>query len=183
MTAHHWPTTELSTQHNKDEEAALPISVHVSQQEKLLSAATGARREATGAVEETSCCKYLLPLRNTVMSNGAITTPSPALDLAASPLPGQVAFCVLDLKGNVVGHSTGSDDNKPPVLQDAPTLFQMLQEIVPVMPQKDGNQIPCGLRRMTIDFDNGGSGDGGSSTRYVLGRDDAHVYLIQTTSL
>ena len=79
----------------------------------------------------------------------------PALDLEASPVQGQLASAVLDLQGNIIRGQLAP--------QDTNTLFQMLVE---------AGGLPLeGFRRLTVTF---------PSVRYVVARDDAHVYIVQT---
>ena len=94
----------------------------------------------------------------------------PSFDPEASPIPGQQAWAILDLHGKLVRSSAdGSSSNnsggdtQPPILADAPTLYNMLVESTPL--------VASGLNRMTINF---------SSLRYVVARDEHHVYLVQT---
>jgi hypothetical protein len=77
-------------------------------------------------------------------------------DLDASPIPGQQGWAVLDLKGQIV-RSNGFQE------QDAGILFQMLQESTSLCQD--------GLRRLMVNF---------SETRYLVTRDESHVYLVQT---
>jgi hypothetical protein len=79
----------------------------------------------------------------------------PLLDLDASPVQGQLASAVLDLKGQVV---RGQLDP-----QDASTLFQMLVEAASL---KESS-----FRRLTVTFPN---------TKYIVARDESHVYIVQT---
>jgi hypothetical protein len=81
---------------------------------------------------------------------------APALDLETSPVQGQLASAVLDLEGHIVRGQLSP--------HDASILFQMLVET--------GNLKGIdGFRRMTVTF---------ASVRYVIARDEKHVYLVQT---
>ncbi len=86
--------------------------------------------------------------------------PLPTFDPETSPIPGQQAWAILDLHGTMVKSSPGIS----PVVQDAKTLYGMLVESTSLV-SKDG------LKRMTIHFGN---------MRYVVARDDHHIYLVQT---
>ena len=83
------------------------------------------------------------------------TNQLPAVDLESSPVQGQLASAVLDLQGNIVRGQLAP--------QDASTLFQMLAEA--------GSLDLDGFRRLTVTF---------PSVRYVVARDEAHVYIVQT---
>ena len=83
------------------------------------------------------------------------TNQLPAVDLEASPVQGQLASAVLDLQGNIVRGQLAP--------RDASTLFQMLVEA--------GSLQLDGFRRLTVTF---------PSVRYVVARDEAHVYIVQT---
>ena len=90
---------------------------------------------------------------------------SPLFDPEATPIPGQQAWAILDLHGTMIKSSVDpASGDLPPVIQDAKTLYGMLVESTPLV--SDG-----GLKRMTINF---------SSIRYVVARDDSHIYLVQT---
>lgn len=84
-----------------------------------------------------------------------------SFDPETSPIPGQQAWAILDLQGTLVRSSSA----EAPILQDAKTLYGMLVESTPLVSSRDG------LKRMTINFAN---------LRYVVARDDHHIYLIQT---
>jgi len=85
----------------------------------------------------------------------AAAAASTALDLEASPVQGQLASAVLDLQGNLVRGS----------LPTAPILFEMLAEAGSLLTTKSS------FRRLTVSF---------SDTRYVVSRDEHHVYMVQT---
>jgi len=78
------------------------------------------------------------------------------MDLEATPVQGQLASAVLDLNGNLVRGQLSP--------HDASLLFQMLVETANL------KEIE-GFRRMTVTF---------SSIRYIVARDDSHVYIVQT---
>lgn len=80
---------------------------------------------------------------------------NPALDLDSSPIPGQLAHAVLDLEGRKL---RGSIPEK-----DATILFQMLEEAA---------DVPD-VQRLTVTL---------VGTRFVVSRDEAHVYIVQTQS-
>ena len=81
----------------------------------------------------------------------------PAVDLDASPVQGQLASAVLDLNGNLVRGQLPS--------QDVDALFQMLVEAGAL------RNMEGGFRRLTVTF---------STIRYVVARDETHVYIVQT---
>ena len=82
--------------------------------------------------------------------------PLPAVDLESSPVQGQLASAVLDLEGNMIGGQLPA--------HDASTLFSMLSEA--------GSFLDLdGFRRLTVTF---------PSVRYVVARDETHVYIVQT---
>ena len=84
-----------------------------------------------------------------------MTSVPPALDLEASPVQGQLASAVLDLQGNIVRGQL------PP--EEASTLYQMLVETA--------NLELTGFRRLTVTY---------PSIRYVVARDESHIYIVQT---
>ena len=84
-----------------------------------------------------------------------MTSIPPALDLEASPVQGQLASAVLDLQGNIVRGQL------PP--EEASTLYQMLVETA--------NLELTGFRRLTVTY---------PSIRYVVARDESHIYIVQT---
>jgi len=79
------------------------------------------------------------------------------VDLEATPVQGQLASTVLDLQGNIV-----RGQMEP---QDASTLFQMLVEA--------GNLQLNKFRRLTVTY---------PTVRYVVTRDELHVYIVQCRS-
>mmetsp|Transcript_124048 Transcript_124048/g.185397 ORF Transcript_124048/g.185397 Transcript_124048/m.185397 type:complete len:100 (+) Transcript_124048:233-532(+) len=90
------------------------------------------------------------------------------LDLEASPIPGQTGWAVLDLQGTVVRCQSLQD-------QDCKLLFQMLQESATILTASPANNKEAedidGLRRLTVTF---------AQSRFVVTRDESHVYLVQT---
>ena len=84
-------------------------------------------------------------------------SPPPALDLEASPVQGQVASAVLDLQGRTVRGQISPHDTS--------ILYQMLVEA--------GNlpEICEDFSRMTVTF---------ASVRYIVARDESHIYIVQT---
>ena len=81
----------------------------------------------------------------------------PALDLEASPVPGQLASVVLALdNGEIVRGAL-------PNAADAIFLYQIFVEA--------GNLDLLDFKRMTVTL---------SPIRYVVSRDDTHVYIVQT---
>ena len=87
-----------------------------------------------------------------------------SFDPETSPIPGQQAWAILDLHGTMVRSSASDGSDPAPILKDAKTLYGMLVESTPLVSSD-------GLKRMTIHF---------SSIRYVVARDDHHIYLVQT---
>lgn len=87
----------------------------------------------------------------------ATTTASPALDLESSPVQGQLASAVLDLQGNLVRGQLSP--------HDASILFQMLQET------SNLQDLQQGFKRITVTY---------SAVRYIVARDESHVYIVQT---
>lgn len=85
------------------------------------------------------------------------TTASPALDLESSPVQGQLASAVLDLQGNLVRGQLSP--------HDASILFQMLQET------SNLQDLQQGFKRITVTY---------SAVRYIVARDESHVYIVQT---
>ena len=97
-----------------------------------------------------------------VDNNDKNEPPAPLLDLEASPLQGLLASAVLDRQGDLVrGGLT--------VPADASILFQMLSE-VGSLPQQQ--QIHSSFRRLTVSFPS-------RNFRYILSRDETHVYIVQ----
>jgi hypothetical protein len=89
------------------------------------------------------------------------------LDLEASPIPGQTGWAVMDLQGTVIRCQSFQD-------QDCKLLFQMLQESATIVAkaEKSGdNDSDDGLRRLTVTF---------AESRFVVTRDESHVYLVRT---
>jgi hypothetical protein len=98
-------------------------------------------------------------------------TAAASFDPETSPVPGQQAWAILDLHGTMVRSSA---DISSPIVQDAKTLYGMLVESTPLVSKsQDDNGTGGGLKRMTINF-------AASSLRYVIARDDNHIYLVQT---
>mmetsp|Transcript_20848 Transcript_20848/g.26932 ORF Transcript_20848/g.26932 Transcript_20848/m.26932 type:complete len:101 (-) Transcript_20848:120-422(-) len=84
------------------------------------------------------------------------TPVAPAIDLDANPLGGQVASAVLDLKGNIV-------QGKLPQ-NAASVLFAVMQETGQLSLQ--GGTV----QRITVTL---------ATSRYVVARDESHVYISQ----
>lgn len=93
-----------------------------------------------------------------------------SFDPETSPVPGQQAWAILDLHGTMVRSSA---DISSPIVQDAKTLYGMLVESTPLISNNQDDNGTGGLKRMTINF-------AASSLRYVIARDDHHIYLVQT---
>merc|ERR1712238_653885 len=111
---------------------------------------------------------------------GSLVTGIPiAFDPETSPIPGQQAWVILDLYGTIIRSSSvgGGDggNNSNAIITDAPILYNMLIESTAVALSSGGKQQE-GLNRMTINFDD----SSGGGLRYVIARDENHIYLIQT---
>jgi hypothetical protein len=89
-----------------------------------------------------------------------LATPAiPAFDLETLPVPGQVAFAVLDLQGSVVVRSGNTQLLSE---QDAPILFEMFSQSA---------QIDPNIQRLSVKL---------SGYRYTVTRDENHIYIVQT---
>ena len=87
------------------------------------------------------------------------------LDLDASPVQGQMGWAVMDLQGRVLRNVGLSQ-------QDTSLLFQILQESTPLVNNNNkNNDKKDGLQKLTISF---------SETKFLITRDETHVYLVQT---
>ena len=89
------------------------------------------------------------------------------LDLDASPVQGQMGWAVMDLQGRVLRNVGLSQ-------QDTSLLFQILQESTPLVNNNSNNKNndkKDGLQKLTISF---------SETKFLITRDETHVYLVQT---
>lgn len=107
--------------------------------------------------------------------------PPPMLDLDASPIAGQTGWAVLDLQGNVLKSNSLSA-----VDTDAPILFQMLQQSATIHKntvegdavagggggEEKQNKTSAPLTRMTVTFP--------GVARFLVTRDETHIYLVQT---
>jgi hypothetical protein len=89
----------------------------------------------------------------------APTLMEPAIDLDANPLAGQVASAVLDLKGDLVRGKLSKLSQTT-----ASILFGRMQETGQLNLQDDP------VQRITVAL---------SSSRYVVARDENHVYIAQ----
>lgn len=83
--------------------------------------------------------------------------PPPALDLENSPVPGQLGTAVLDLQGNLVHGGREAVSEK-----DAGILFEMFSQ---------SSKVSSDVQRLCVSF---------SGHRYVVTRDETHVYIVQT---
>lgn len=80
------------------------------------------------------------------------------LDLEASPVAGQLASAVLDLQGNLVQGELS--------IEIASLLFQILLE---------AGTLDLGhFRRITVSL---------SKSRFIISRDETHVYVVQTKAV
>ena len=87
------------------------------------------------------------------------------LDLDASPVQGQMGWAVMDLQGRVLRNVGLSQ-------QHTSLLFQILQESTPLVNNNNkNNDTKDGLQKLTISF---------SETKFLITRDETHVYLVQT---
>jgi hypothetical protein len=86
-----------------------------------------------------------------------MTSLAPALDLEATPVPGQLASAVLDLDGNVVSMSGATSGSDGVSKNDVVVLYQMLLETGHLLTRGllDGGNS---FRRFTVTF---------STMRYV----------------
>ena len=87
------------------------------------------------------------------------------LDLETTPIAGQIAFAVLDLKGNVTKQSLSQGMNSNNDLFDSVAinlLYQMLGEI--------GTLQLSSFRKFTVDLS--------ESIRYIVTRDDNFIYIV-----
>jgi hypothetical protein len=83
-------------------------------------------------------------------------TPAPSIDLDATPVQGQLMSAVLNLQGGVVRGQLPQ--------HEAALLYQMFVET--------GNLKSIdNFQRLTVTF---------SSVRYVVARDESHIYVVQT---
>jgi hypothetical protein len=85
-------------------------------------------------------------------------TSVPLLDLESSPVHGQIASAVLDLNGNVIKGKLPGDD--------AALLFQILVEAGSLNLER--------FRRLSVVY---------SGVRFVVSRDETHVYIVQTKAM
>jgi hypothetical protein len=81
----------------------------------------------------------------------------PLIDLDASPVQGQLSSAVLDLKGQMIRGQLNP--------HEAAILFQMLVEV--------GSLNEPSFQRLSVMV---------LGVRYVVARDENHVYIIQTRS-
>ena len=99
------------------------------------------------------------------------------LNLETSPIHDQVASATLDLQGNIVA-TTMSNNNDPSIDSTAAQLlYQIFLEV--------GSLHLTSFRRITISSSSlplnhrpAGTGNDTNSIRYILTRDDAHIYII-----
>lgn len=89
------------------------------------------------------------------------------LDLDTSPIPGQIGWAVLDTKGVLLQKSNEL------VEKDIQLLFQMLQEsaVVSTKSSAEASTVDA-FKRLTVTFPGG--------TRFLVTRDEGHVYVVQT---
>lgn len=80
------------------------------------------------------------------------------LDLDASPISGQTGWAVMDLNGQLLKSNSLLE-------RDALLLFQMLQESATIQ----ANQA---LKRLTVTFP--------GAARFLVTRDESHIYMVQT---
>ena len=80
--------------------------------------------------------------------------PPPALDLENSPVPGQLAAAVLDLQGTYLRGQALSE-------HDAAILFEMFSQ---------SSKVSSDVQRLCVSF---------SGHRYVVTRDETHVFIVQ----
>ena len=76
-----------------------------------------------------------------------------------------MGWAVMDLQGRVLRNVGLSQ-------QDTSLLFQILQESTPLVNNNNkNNDKKDGLQKLTISF---------SETKFLITRDETHVYLVQT---
>lgn len=85
----------------------------------------------------------------------AMEAPAPAFDLDSAPVPGQLATAVLDLQGTFIRGQHLAED-------DAGILFEMFSQ---------SSQISPDVQRLCVSF---------TGHRYIVTRDETHVYIVQT---
>lgn len=78
----------------------------------------------------------------------------PTFDLESSPVPGQLGSAVLDLQGSLIRGQQVSED-------DARILFEMFSQ---------SSKVSSDVQRLCVSF---------SGYRYVVTRDESHVYVVQ----
>ena len=88
------------------------------------------------------------------------SAPPPALDLESTPVAGQIASAVLDAKTGAMVDDGGRVISE----HNASILYQMLLETGQLQ-----QEIPV-VRRMTVMYNH---------TRYIVARDETHVYIVQ----
>ena len=102
-------------------------------------------------------------------------------DPETSPIPDQQAYAILDLYGNIIRSSSSGGEG---LIKDAPILYKMIVESTSLVLSESASTSASGagqeekgfgLNRMTITFDN-------AAVRYVIARDENHIYLIQTST-
>ncbi|OEU08156.1 hypothetical protein FRACYDRAFT_271859 [Fragilariopsis cylindrus CCMP1102] len=108
-----------------------------------------------------------------------------AYDPELSPIPDQQAYAILDLYGNIIRSSNPSTSSSSiasssgDIIKDAPILYKMIVEstsLVLASASATGQEEKAEgfeLKRMTITFD---------TVRYVIARDENHIYLLQTST-
>lgn len=79
---------------------------------------------------------------------------APALDLESSPVSGQMASAVLDLEGNLLRGQVPESE--------ASILFEMFSQSA---------KVSNDIQRISVSF--------ASGYRYVMTRDETHVYIVQ----
>jgi len=90
------------------------------------------------------------------------------LDLDVSPIAGQTGWAVLDLQGSIVKQSSSSFQQN-----DLSILFQMFTLLPQEGDKQYGNEeIGGGWERMTVHCS--------GSTRFIVTRDETHIYMVQT---
>ncbi|OEU08153.1 hypothetical protein FRACYDRAFT_271858 [Fragilariopsis cylindrus CCMP1102] len=129
----------------------------------------------------------------TTTADSVIQAIAIAYDPELSPIPDQQAYAVLDLYGNIVRSSSSTSTSSSSrsngggegLIKDAPILYKMIVESTSLVlasaagqeqeEKRSGSAASAGLNRMTITFDN-------AAIRYIIARDENHIYLIQTST-
>jgi hypothetical protein len=89
------------------------------------------------------------------------------LDLDASPIAGQTGWAILDLQGSILKQSSSSFQPN-----DVAILFQMFTLLPHDTTSTTNTDDDEAWERMTVTCS--------GSSRFIVTRDEAHVYMVQT---